>query len=766
VLKLGLPAAAAGIALLIAGPGPAAPRRDAALVAHPRIFLTPGTLTSLRQRASAGSSEWQALKARCDLYLTGHVEWPDGDDYPDGGSIGEGYQGDGYFPPLLNLGLCYQTELGIDATQAAAYGAKGADILYRMSEPSGSHAINPLRDSGYGIRFYGLGMAIGYDWLYPALSTSLRTRVYTALNKWISAFESGGFERDFPQGNYFAGYYAAKGVAALATEGENPSASAQWSDWLNRLHETMVRPYYAANLSGGGWPEGWNYGPLGTLNMSWAVLAAQTAKGVDLLHDAAGPYTFPLESPRYSLYFTWPNLLTMEDSDAVYSGDNPTPTHPYFVTTEAGLLERWGSSFDRTFRSFARAIRAAQPGGELGVDWDLWQNFLFWNPSAPERSYTSLPLSYYAHGIERVAMRSSWAPDAVWAAFKAGPYVNYTNNGEEYFDKGSLAIVRGGRPLLVNAPAALLRNTPGTDDGSAFEGLVYSDNFDDGGQRDFYNIFYVDQPSRWGQGEYPRSGGAKTRIPYAEERGTYVATRGVRLEDQYPRDSSAAGTITSWTRDVVYLRPEIFVVYDRTTVTSAAIAQWTAFHFPKALVAATAPAPGVARYDVGSGSAYAGTIESVFPAGHVQRIIDLFGGHKVYRLEVRPGAAATSNRWLAVLDAAQTPASAALASRLSAGGGTVLAGQVLGTVLRTPSSSYAVVVPSGAGPATGEVKYVIPAAATRHVLVGLAPNTAYAVSASVAGGKATIDLVPGSGLVTSRNGVLSVQTCSSVGVSS
>src|SRR5205823_2079353 len=137
---------------------------------------------------------WTTLRSLCDEYLTGAVSWPDGNDYPDGGSIGEGYQGDGYFGALLNVGLCYRIALSLDPTQAAAYGARGADVLTKMTAPSGGHAPNPLRDSGYGIRFYGLGLAIGFDWLYDALTPTVRTRVVTAFNRWVDAFESGGFE--------------------------------------------------------------------------------------------------------------------------------------------------------------------------------------------------------------------------------------------------------------------------------------------------------------------------------------------------------------------------------------------------------------------------------------------------------------------------------------------------------------------------------------------------------------------------------------------
>jgi hypothetical protein len=449
---------------------------------HPRIWLDSETLSTLRQRAVAATPEWVALKSRCDEHLTGTVEWPDGDDYPGDGSIGEGYQGDGYFHPLLNLGLCYQVVKEVEPAKAPFYAAKGVEILVKMSEPPDSpHSVNPLRDDGYGIRYFGVGMAIGYDWFYNAMTPEERTRVYQALNYWIAEFDAGGFERDHPQGNYFAGYYAAKALAALATEGDNPEAPAQWDDWLNRLHGQMVQPYYADWLAGGGWPEGWNYGPLGTLNMCWPILAVKTAKGLDLIHGER-PFIFPIDQGLYLIHFTWPNRLTLDDRGGLYAGDNPSGTRPSFFTSLSGLLGFWQADSAPVFHSFAREVRTTPGTNEEELDSLLWQEFLFWDDAAPEQDVNTLPLSYFARGTNMagtVAVRSSWATDAVWASFTSAPYIAYPACGHEYFDQGSLAIVHGGTPLLVNATGALLRNTPGTNDGDTWEDLISADLWDD-----------------------------------------------------------------------------------------------------------------------------------------------------------------------------------------------------------------------------------------------------------------------------------------------
>ena len=320
------------------------------LSGHPRIFLDRPTLVRLRARARAGDPAWLALRARCDGYRASAVQWPDGDQYPPSGGIGPGYQGDGYFPALLDVALCYEVALDLNPAAAASYANVGAAVLEHMLAPDGPHAPDTLRDSGYGVRYYAAGMSIGYDWLYPALSTSLRKRVATAIERWLGDFERAGFERQFPQGNYFAGYYAAKAYAGIALSGDTAGGATLLADWRERIQSGLVQPYYAANLAGGGWPEGWNYGPIAGLNMSLPALAARTALGLDVIHAPRRPYLYPLTNPRFILYFTWPSMTTLEDSSALYSSANPS------VAGAVAVYDR-GRTLDRA----ARPVRAVLP---------------------------------------------------------------------------------------------------------------------------------------------------------------------------------------------------------------------------------------------------------------------------------------------------------------------------------------------------------------------------------------------------------------------
>ncbi len=715
---------------------------------HPRLLFSRDNLPQLAARAK-NSGSFARLRARCDAYLGGTVEWPDGNRYPGGGSIGEGYQGSDYFEALLNDGLCYQMARFLAPDRAVAYGKKGAEILAKMSESPGTgapHSVDPLRDSGFGIRFYGVGLALGYDWLYDALAPALRARLVVALSRWISAYEQKGFGRDHPQGNYFAGYYAAKALAALATSGDTPSGEAQWQDFLTRVHRGRVQPYYAAHLRGGGWPEGWNYGPLAMMNMALPALAAKTARGIDLVHDAGHPFLFPVEQGPHLIHFTWPDRRTLDDRHIQFGGENPSRAQPDLFAEQAGILSFFDDPTAPVFHRFARAVRKV-----LGDAPTPWVEALFWDDGAREADFATLPRSYLAPGIGAAALRSSWDTDAVWGTFAAGTYVNNPDSGEQYYDQGSLVIVRGGRQLLVNAVGALSRHTPGTEDGARYDDLVYNDLYNKG-NRTLFNIFYVNRPAPpmpYGQAAIGPED-AHTRMSRFEDGGDYVVLRGEDLQDMYRGKRRA---VTSWTRDVIYLRPQIFIVSDRTSIGDGEADQWMAFHLPRNVVSLPPPCLGGQRFDVGKGADFAGGVTTLLPQGQGVSKVDLFGRGKVFRMEIRPRSPGKDQRWLTIFDAARTRGEVAPAIRLSVRDGNVEAGAVVGTLLSRPEGNQVVLLPEGEVE-KGEVRYRVPTRATAHLLSDVAPDTFYTVRLSPRREEQIVSVSSGGSLRSSHAGVL------------
>jgi hypothetical protein len=248
-----------------------------------------------------------------------------------------------------------------------------------------------------------------------------------------------------------------------------------------------------------------------------------------------------------------------------------------------------------------------------------------------------------------------------------------------------------------------------------------------------------------------------TKISRFEDRNGYVLLRGAGLADVYP---SASG-VTSWTRDVVYLRPSLFVAYDRTVVANTSGDPHLNWHFIPTPASVSTPSPGARRYDVTSASAgFAGAMTTLLPASASISMVNVFNFNKLYRLEVRPPTPATTSSWLTVFDASATPSAVAIASRLTSADGNASA-NVTGALLRGATSSVAL-FGSGAATATiaGTVTFTVPAAQTLVVLSDLTPSAGYSATASAAGGNLTVTVQPGSGFTTSANGVLYVNVSS------
>ncbi len=754
------------------------------LGAHPRLILDSPTLSRLRASAAADTPQWQALKSYCDSFIGGKVNLPDGNTYPNPPDIGQGYQGDGYRAAVLGEGLCYQALVSTDPSAAAPYGNKARDVLMAMSTPSGSgqHGQNPCTDDGYGIRNYGVGMGIGYDWVYPLLSSAQRQQVYTTANAWLASFADvtgcSGFEYVIPLDNYFAGFFHADTVIALATNGENPNAPALWSDWQNTQYMTAsshpphvgVQPYYPQHMTGGGWPEGFgNYGPLATFNMSMPAWEVKTATGSDLIH-AAAPFSYPIDAADYLMHFTWPSRDYIDDRDTNHANGIPTPpvgtANTGMFMQVLGTLRYWKAPHADVFQEYTNEVNAATGG--YGVD-DPWAEFLFWNPNGPTQPLTILPLSYFATGMNAVAARSDWGNGASWMSFRAGPYIDDPGAGEEGFDQGSLAVVRGKTPLLVNASGWIVHEPNGSDDETryytdsygSFDGSVYS------GNRTIDNIYYVRKMNgsqvvnRYGQeANTLEDDGVRTAISRYEDGGGYVDMLATHLEDMYRLDSSGHAQEAAWAREVIYLRPNRFVVYDRTTEGSSGEDQFLAFHFPANPTAGSAPS-GSKRIDIASGNVYAGAMTTVLPQNTTFTTIGIYPSNdgqsgsnpvKAWQVQVRSPSTAVSQQWLTVFDTSTSASTVAAASKI-----TVTSGTATGTLLASAGSNSAVIVNTGAAGSTisGSIAYTVPAAKTTHVITELPANKTYDVTATVAGGNHNISVEPGTAFRTSAHGVLS-----------
>lgn len=737
------------------------------MAAHPRLLLDGTTLARLRKNAAANTKDWQDLKAFCDKYIGGKVYYPNETAYDNLPNLGAGYEGEEYLPALLGEGLCYQVLKSSNPTAAKPYGDKALDILMKMSAPYDNGAgkgWDPNHDSGYPIRNYGVGMGIGYDWLYELMTPTQRTQVYTTANQWVTAFETNSFEYDHPQSNYFAGYFHAKAAITLATYDENPNGPAEWDDWLNNEFGKRVQPYYAQHLKGGGWPEGFsNYAPLGILNMSLPAREVKTATGVDLLR-AAAPYTYPTDAAGYAMHFTWPSRAYIDDRDSNRSANNYQPGDPQVGTARVSMFQQilgelafWQSPDLGVFNQYTADVVAATSNYSPATP---WLKFLESDPSYPTAAVSKLPLSYFATGMGAVSARSDWSTSASWMSFRAAVYTNAPAQGEQYFDEGGLALVRGANPLLVNASGWILHEPGGTSD----DNLRYEDNFGPtssgslySGMRQLYNVFYVFRKDASGkilEGDGQRAfiDGVRTKVSAFEDGGNYVLVQAVYLEDQYRRFAAGPG-VASWSRQVVYLRPNRFVVYDRTTEGDSSYDQYFNWHFPANPAAGSAPA-GETRLDVTYNGTYVGAMTTVLPKGAATTTVPLYPTSnpvKVWQVQVRPPDNNVTQTWLTVFDLSSAAAKVASASPV-----TVSQGSVLGVELLASDGNSVVVSSSGTAgiPLSGTIVYGVQPLTAYHVVTDLEPNTGYTVSTAANAGLRNVSISVGGTTMSSDKGVL------------
>jgi hypothetical protein len=761
-------------------------------VPHPRLILDSATLDALHARSAANTPQWQRLKHYCDSFIGGNVNKPlpdnSANDYPDAPNIGQGYEGDGYWAPLWSEALCYQAVRFSDPVNAAKYGAKAADMAVKMSLPTNMQGESPCTDDGYVMRFFGVGMGILYDWVYDVLTPTQRTQIYTTANAWQASWETPGgcsaFAYENPVGNYFAGFFHAKTVMTLATAGDNTSAPSEWTDWQTTQYQTTpsnpphlgVQPYYAAHMAGGGWPEGFgNYGPLATLNMSLPAWEVKTATGADLVN-AAAAYTFPVDAGDYLMHFTWPTRAYIDDRDTNHSNgdiDAPPPSSANvgMFMQALGVQRYWNSAHANALQEYTNEVIAAR-----GDDADAWEEFLFYDPNGPTAPLTSLPLSYFASGPNAVAARSDWTTSAVWMSFRAGAYVDGPGAGEQGFDEGSLALVRGGTPLLVNGTGWAVHEPGGNVD----ENNVYNDEYGGfnaaniySGNRTIYNIFYVRKMSgaslvdSYGQTSNTAEDEARSHVAAFEDGQAYVYALATNLEDMYRKDHNGNPQVAAWSREVVYLRPNHFMVYDRTTAGNAtggntASDQFLSFHFPANPTATAAPS-GEKRYDITYASSFAGAVTTILPANATTQVIGMYPASdpvKVWQVQIRPPNTQANQTWLTVFDLSTTSSAVAAATALN-----VTSGAALGSLLAGTAGNTAVLFNTGAASTTisGSIAYTVPKAQTLHVVTELPPGAGYSAAATVSGGNHMIVVTPGGALTTSAKGVLAF-TVSALGV--
>jgi hypothetical protein len=402
--------------------------------------------------------------------------------------------------------------------------------------------------------------AIVYDLCYDCWTAEQRAKCREYMNKTIEAnvqSETHVFHN---------GWYGYKnwgiGLACYATYYENPRAP-EYLRVLRKDWHSRAAPALELAGAGGGWAEGYyvNY-----FLYEWLFFceAARHCEGVDLYADA--PQFFRHRAVA-SMFESYPGIGTYHSRRSIPMGD--------------GGGRAFGGDRDKTlsarrilvnhFRAdpehqVVHAFNETTPRSSVGVY--AYKDFLWRDPSVPSGDPSEFRLSHVSPGPGYVYARSSWNEDATYFFFKCGDrftahqhldvghflihkYEELAGDGGHYDGFGTTHDVN--YHLRTIAHSTILVHDPSETWPAIRAGTVTGN---DGGQHHrwpHHNGAVVDR-AQW---QRKRSLYDIADLLAFEDTGAYVYVAGDCTRAYAPQKLSCL------TRQIVFIRPGTFVVFDR-----------------------------------------------------------------------------------------------------------------------------------------------------------------------------------------------------------
>lgn len=496
---------------------------------HPRILLDSAKLAELRAERDANTARWQGFRnwlttnypaTNYDLKCPGDaaclansrsINW-DGHNFVS-------YRGLGWLENIISYALAYQVYKDTNLTLAEQYGNQCVDIINNMIRV---HSVGEEDDNGIlmmrsGDAIYNLtnnqaevdaaitagevitptyrpgkygypsrammALPIAYDWLYDLLTPAERSlwqdvmfRYYDWIRGVTSTYNDGvvyGGVRYHEQkddatlcatpgnvctgvtidsqtraaswddvgDNFWSGHFALLTLVGAATYGDNPDAAAYWDYAKTEMWENKLKAYWNSPQwgLGGDAVEGWHYGG-GFFREYQTLLGLNTATGYNFFTET----NHPQEVVQSYIHANAPNLYDMYNHGQWYA-TNPGRPFDYHIFMPKAVLQAIG---DTTWSAIAQDYMNK---ANFAVTASVWEEFLFnkTNPTTTDFR-TVLPLYYWSEGSGLFSFHSTWQdqPDAVSSWFQLG---FGTRSTHENYDEGAFQIMRGNDKLIWDA---------------------------------------------------------------------------------------------------------------------------------------------------------------------------------------------------------------------------------------------------------------------------------------------------------------------------
>jgi len=262
--------------------------------------------------------------------------------------------------------------------------------------------------------------AIGYDWLYPALTEEQRAWIRQAivekgLTPAMAAYQSqAAWVTGRNNWNEVSNAGIAMGALAVA-EDEPEKSRTLVQDALDSIPHAL-----AAYTPDGGWPEGPGYWHAGTSSAVALLAALDSALGTDFGLSAARGFD---RAGRFRVYFSGPSGKSFNYADA-HERTEPAPEMFWLARRFAEPVYAWHEE---------HLLQAGLAPDALDLVW--------FQPEARSPKQENWPLNAIFHEVQVAFLRSSWDdPNALFVGVKGGD--NKTHHG--HLDLGEFVLDAGG----------------------------------------------------------------------------------------------------------------------------------------------------------------------------------------------------------------------------------------------------------------------------------------------------------------------------------
>jgi hypothetical protein len=387
-------------------------------------------------------------------------------------------------------------------------------------------------------------VALVYDWCNAAVTPAQGKRWFayassTLRNLWNpKAAVWGGKARawdgwaiDNPSNNYYYSFLRATMLVGLAWKGDAPEADG----WIKMFRETRIArelvPVFTRDLAGGGSREGTGYGVamrrLFELYDFW-----KGSTGEDLA--ALTPHA------RESMLAFIHQILPTLDRVAP-TGDHARESTAAFFDYHRNYLQILIGLFPTDpLAARAKWVIDASSVPQMSQPFMYAYDVLYDNTSVRPKPLAGLDTAYFARGIGQLYLRSDWSKDATWVNLTAGAYTE----SHAHEDQAALLIYKGG----WLAEDAVVHSRSGLPQATTAHGLVRLEK----------------------DGKLVRQHAETTSAMVALHRGDGFVFASADATAAYRGEAG----VSRVQRDIVYLAPDVVVVFDRVTSDSATRQTW------------------------------------------------------------------------------------------------------------------------------------------------------------------------------------------------